>query len=187
LFVSIEPGANVDQAEVEESIAVTAWLDTADPLVARTVLDALDKLIVAIGYESPQDEVVRRGSFWRQAQAKVNRAISSDEVKERLIKVERAVELCYLDSKQADVDSKIGETVSQLVSSLEEIPHACIRAGSVLLIKYQDERGPVLVMRSLSQLEIRALERYPEIQMRPREALQALSTAIAALEPTAGE
>jgi hypothetical protein len=56
-----------------------------------------------------------------------------------------------------------------------------------LLIKYQDERGPIVLMRSLSQLEIRALERYPEIQMRPREALQALGTAVTTLEPTVAE
>ncbi|WP_345626463.1 hypothetical protein [Rugosimonospora acidiphila] len=57
----------------------------------------------------------------------------------------------------------------------------------MLIIKYQNEQGPVLLMRSLSQLEIRALERYPEIQMHPGKALEALSAAIMQLEPVAGE
>ncbi|GAA4573852.1 hypothetical protein GCM10023176_39670 [Micromonospora coerulea] len=192
LVVLVEPSVDAEQpllekAAVEASMAVAAWLDTSDPAIARKVFDALDDLVEILGYDRPQNETVRRGSFWRQASAWMRKAVGSDEVKDRLIKVERAIELQHLDSKQADVDSKIGETVSQLIASLDEIPQACLRAGSILLIKYQDERGPVLLMRSLSQLEIRALERYPEIQMRPREALQALSAAVTSLEPTAAE
>lgn len=192
LVVLVEPSVDAKQpllerAPVEASMGVAAWLDTSDPAVARKVFEALDDLVEILGYNRPENEDIRRGSFWRQASAWMRKAVGSDEVKDRLIKVERAIELQHLDSKQADVDSKIGETVGQLIASLDEIPQACLQAGSILLIKYHDGRGPVLLMRSLSQLEIRALERYPEIQMRPREALQALSAAVTSLEPTAAE
>jgi CspA family cold shock protein len=192
LVVLVQPSVEAEEllmerATVENSMAVTAWLDTSDAVTARKVFDAMDDLVEMLGYHRPTEETIQRGSVWRQATAWLKKTVESDEVNGRLIKVERALELQHLDSKQAEVDSKIGETVGQLIASLEEIPQACLRAGSILLIKYQDERGPILLMRSLSQLEIRAFERYPEIQMRPREALERLGTAVTTLEPTVAE
>ena len=49
---------------------------------------------------------------------------------------------------------------------------------SILLIKFADPHGPVLLTRSLSQVEIAALERCPEILRNPRTALQALGDAV---------
>jgi hypothetical protein len=57
-----------------------------------------------------------------------------------------------------------------------------MRVGSILLIKFSDENGAVLLSRNLSQLEIRALERFPEIQKNPRTVLEALGTAVDSLD-----
>ena len=68
--------------------------------------------------------------------------------------------------------------MSQLLTSLADIPQACIRVGSLLFIKYTDHTGPVILSRTLSQPEVRALERFPEIQTKPREVLGALASAL---------
>jgi hypothetical protein len=166
----------------ESTIAVEAYLATDDDAVARRVLRALDNLALAIGYVGPIDEVIRRGSIWRRAKAGLRKGITSDDVKNRLTKIERALELKGIDALQAEVDSKAAAAVVELVGSLQEVPQACIRVGSILLIKFLDEKGPILMVRSLSQPEIRALERFPEIQTKPRYALEALATALVSLE-----
>jgi hypothetical protein len=89
------------------------------------------------------------------------------------------MELRYLDSAQADTDNKVADALSKIVSSLADVPSACVRAGSILLIKYPGPQGPVILTRNLSQLEISTLEKYPEIQKNPQTVLESLSLAIA--------
>ena len=89
------------------------------------------------------------------------------------------MELRYLDLAQADADNKVADALSKIVASLADVPSACVRAGSILLIKYPGPQGPVILTRNLSQLEINTLERYPEIQRNPQTVLESLSLAIA--------
>jgi hypothetical protein len=158
------------------------YLDTDDPAEAYRVVEAVDKLGELLGYDEPHEVDIRSGSFIRRAKARAVQLFSSGELWTRLYKVERAIELVALDSHQASFDSKEAEAVSALLQSLENIPQACIRLGSIFLVKFQDERGPVLLVRNLSQLEMRALKKYPEIQTEPRKALEALSTAVAEMD-----
>jgi prophage DNA circulation protein len=119
--------------------------------------------------------------IWRRAKAKLGEIASSDEVQDRLAKMERALELAVLGERQAEVDAKTAAAVQQLVDSLADVSQACLRVGSILIVKYQDTTGPTLFVRTLCQSEIRAFERVPEIQTRPRNVLEALATAVASL------
>ncbi|MFK8849378.1 hypothetical protein [Streptomyces sp. Ac-502] len=84
-------------------------------------------------------------------------------------------------SAKAEVNVKETEAVSSLLSVLSEAQPTCIQIGSVFLVKYGGEGNQVIVVRSLTQLEMHALSRYAEIQTRPEEALGALATAISAM------
>jgi signal recognition particle receptor subunit beta len=169
-------------ATVDDEVAVDAYLDTDDRDAATRIVQALDHIADLLGYDGPLDETIRAGSIWRRARAKIKAGVTSDEVRTRLIKLERALELQQIDTHQADVDLKFSEAVAQLTTSLEAVPQACLRVGSLLYVKYTDETGPVLLVRTLSQKEIRTLERFPEIQMKPRHVLEALATAISPLD-----
>ncbi|MEU4228193.1 response regulator [Nonomuraea sp. NPDC026600] len=164
-----------------EAITVDAYLATDDEQAARQVFEALDAFCRAVGYAYVEQNSLERGSFWRRARAVVAEWLRSPEIRERMIKAERALELVALDAHQAEVDGKVAEAVSTLVASLADIPEACLRVGSILLIKHEAEGRPVLVTRTLSQVEIRTLERFPEIQKYPRTVLASLATAIASL------
>ncbi|MBB4904285.1 hypothetical protein [Actinophytocola algeriensis] len=170
----------------EHAIAVEAYLDTDDVLVARAAFAALDDIVELLGYERPEQESIQRGSWWRRTTAKLKTWLTSDEVTKRRIKVERALELVTIDGRQADVDVRTAEAVARLIASLQDIPQGCLRAGSILVLKYQGDNGPVVMSRNLSQLEIRALERFPEIQTKPRYVLDSLATAVSTLEDDAG-
>jgi cold shock CspA family protein len=181
------PSAAEGETVVDQITAIDAYLDTDDLSRAHSVLAALDELADLLGYERPADEEIRRGSIWRNAKAALKQGVTSEEVTSRLVKVERALELAMIDERQAEVDVKTAEAVEKLMSGLQDIPQACMRVGSLLLVKYQDQHGPVLLVRSMSQLEVRALERYPEIQQHPHTVIEALATATLSLEPVVGE
>jgi cell division septum initiation protein DivIVA len=167
---------------LEDDQEVVIYIQTDDEAVAAQVFAAVDELSLLLGYQQPIEESLERGSFFRRAKAHVAAGLSSDAVTDRLTKVERAIELTVIDAKQADVDDKTAQAVQRLISSLADVPQACIRVGSILLVKYHNGYGPVILTRTLSQVEIRALERFPEIQTHPNLALTALATAIESME-----
>jgi hypothetical protein len=105
-------------------------------------------------------------------------------VQERPIKVEGPLEVQFIDLNQAEVDSKEAEAVARLVESLADIPSAVVRVGSISMIKFSTPDGAVVQTRTLSQIEIRAMERFPETQINPRIALEALSNAVLTLQAT---
>jgi excisionase family DNA binding protein len=163
-------------------VPVNAYLDTDDPELARNVIDALDDLVRSLGFEDPTDETIEAGSIWRRARVFLGRGLSSKQVRMRLASLERVIELRHIDKQQAEVDAKTSEALTKLIQSLEHIREACMQAGSILLIKYEHKDVPVLLARQLSHREMWALERFPEIQTRPRDVLQALALASESLE-----
>lgn len=163
---------------ISDAISVVVYLDTNSDAVIERVVQDLDELVDALGYSGAIRPRTERGSFFRRSWARIKKGLTSDDVKELALKAERVLELRYLDSEQAQVDNKIADTFSKLVGSLADVPTACIRAGSILLIKYPGPQGPVVLTRNLSQLEIRTLEKFPEIQRVPQKALESLALAI---------
>jgi hypothetical protein len=159
-------------------ITVDIYLDTNDRVAAARVFAAADSLVRFLGYDSPFDEEIVYGSIFRRAKAVAMEAATSQEMRERLIQLERLIELKVLDSKQAAVNVQEAQAARMLIDGIADIPQACLRLGSVLVVKYEDAGGPVLLTRNLSQLEMHALERFPEIQKNPRQVLDALATAV---------
>ncbi len=164
--------------ESPADIAVDVYLDTNDNEVIDEVMSQVDNLIEVMGYRQVGDIEVERGSIFRRSRAAADQV--TDELKSRLMKVERAFELAQLELRQADVDIREADAVNKLLASLENVPRACLRVGSVLVIKYPhpatDE--PVVIVRNLSQVELHALSRFPGIQRSPETALQALTMTL---------
>ncbi|MER5389753.1 type I restriction endonuclease [Saccharopolyspora sp. NPDC002686] len=170
-------------AEPDQIISVDAYLVTADMMAAERVAAALDNLASFLGYSSPFEEEIYYGSIWRRAKGWIRAGIKSSDVQDRLVKIERAIEIKYLDARQAEADFKSAEAVSKIVDSLDGISEACLKVGSILIVKHPAQGGdPQILVRNLSQLEMRAFERFPEIQKNPRKTLDALAAAAASIE-----
>ncbi|WP_439377485.1 hypothetical protein [Amycolatopsis lexingtonensis] len=166
----------------DDRISVDAYLDTDNQDVIDNVLRYVDDIVLTLGYGKPEGITVERGSIFRRSFSRAKETLTSAEMKERLEKIERAVEVQGLLLPQAEVDFKISQAVSGIIASLANTPSACIRAGSIMLIKYQTDEGPVILTRNLSVHEIRTLERFPGIQKEPSKALDLLATTIQSLE-----
>jgi hypothetical protein len=170
-------------ASVEPSnqISVAMYVDGDDEAIKK-VLARVDHLVDALGYGSPTEEQIEHGSIFRRYLAALKRGLSSRDAREGFIKAERALELLAIDTRQAQVDEKVAAAVSGLVESFEDVPQACVRVGSIFFVKYTGATGPIVLARNLSQVEIRAMEKFPEIQRNPEKAFEALALAVTQLE-----
>jgi hypothetical protein len=165
-------------AGLADQVDVVAYLDTDDQSKIDATLDALENLADVLGYSEVRVIKQEGGSFWRRASAKAKEGFLSEEVQDRLAKIERAVDLAAIAVKQADVDERTANAVNGLIASLDGIPRACVRVGSILLVKYEQDGQPTILSRSLSAVEMRALEKYPGIQKDPEATLQLLGRVL---------
>ncbi len=138
------------------------------------VQTALTELLHAYGLELADRDVEVRGSFFQRMRFRFRRFVSSEEVAERLHKIERGFELHLLHKQQAEIDSLQSEAVAKLLMALKDEPAALIQIGSVLLVKVDG----VPVVRNLTQQELRFLERNPRLLERPAEILRSLDAAV---------
>lgn len=160
----------------EATVPVNGYLDTEDTKLAQRVLASVDRLVEALGYQQVGDREITKGSFIFRSRAEAKETL--DEVKKRLFKVERAFELAQLDLRQAQVDSIQAQSVRDLLAQLEPIDRACIQAGSILVVKFPINEKSAVIIRNLTQVEMRILAEYPEIQNTPEGALAALANAV---------
>ncbi|GAA4605010.1 hypothetical protein GCM10023107_70270 [Actinoplanes octamycinicus] len=170
-----------------DSLTIAVYVDSDDEEQNDKVIRAADKLRRALGYDAEEDIDIKRGSIFRRSRAWLKGAVKSEEVQHRLVKVERALELVVLDAKQAEVDSAQASAVREIVESLAGVSRASVRVGSILVAKYMVAEEPVILVRNLSQLEIRALEKYPEIQGRPENMFHALAIAVSTMSEVSAE
>lgn len=185
-IVALASPDDVQSSPAQAEVSISLYLETDDELVARSVLESVNDLANVLGFGAAESYGEERGSFLARWRSKVQTGLSSSEVRSRLVKVERAVELAHLDKAQAEVDAKEAEAFAHLLKALEDVPSACIRIGSLLVVKFRDARDqPFVFCRTLSQLELRVMEKYPEIQKTPSEVLTHLAMATEA-ESTSG-
>jgi hypothetical protein len=109
----------------DTTISVDTYLDTDDLRVVRTALAAVDEFVLELGYSPVSNVDIQLGSVFRRAKVSVRKTLKSEELRNRLIKAERALELKVLDVQQAEVDLKQADAVSRLIGSLQAVPQAC--------------------------------------------------------------
>lgn len=168
--------------QIEDEISVSVYLDTDDTDAIARVIRHVDELVEALGYDGPINPTVERGSFIRNSWAKIRRSPTSDEARKLLMDAERAAKLRYLDGKQAEVDNEIADALHKVIADLSDIPNASIQAGHILVIKHPGPEGMMLISKYLSELEVRSLERFPEILREPRKTLESLAFIVSNLK-----
>jgi hypothetical protein len=90
--------------------------------------------------------------------------------------------LIAIGERQAKVNQTSASAISTVLASLNEIPSACAQIGTILIIKYPDRQGSVVLIRPLSALELKLLERLPGILRDPRNAIEMLAEAVISIE-----
>ncbi|WP_326833955.1 hypothetical protein VSH64_03315 [Amycolatopsis rhabdoformis] len=152
-------------------IPVRIW--TEEESSGPEVEEALTRLLSVAGFGLDRANPSRKGSWYRSFAFRLRRAATSAELRRRLEKLERGIELQIVTKTQAEVDSAQGDAVAKLLASLEGTPTALVQIGSILLIKLDG----VPIVRNLTQDEIALLDRDPALLHNPASALRALDLA----------
>jgi len=163
-------------------IDVYIYLDTDDNSKAQWVAASVDELLDVAGFDGPLQARVERGSFIRRSRAARKNGITASQARTALANIERIAELYSIDEKRVQVDSQFANLMAALIKSLDGIENACIRAGSTVILKYEENGRTVIRTRPLTLVEVRALEKYPEIQNSPKNMMEALAMAVEKLE-----
>ena len=180
------PANQVDPAS--DSLGVDVYADPghgSEP--PRALLAAVNELAFAVGLAQKGRPEVRSGSWWQRTKAWFRRELSSEEVQTRLQKAERALELAALGQRQADVDVKLAEATAMIMREMREQNRAVVKVGSLLAVKYHDGVGDVVVIKQLSEVELRAMDHFAGLTARPEKTLELLTLAVAELNAPAGE
>lgn len=165
-----------------EDIAVDVYIGGDDDHRAEEILRRVDDVVEQLGYYRPETLSIERGSIFRRARAAARRAMSSDELADRLALLEQAVEVQLVGKHISGIDRQMAEAVSWLIQSLESVPTACVRLKSIVIVKYTLNEDAVVLARSLSAKEMRAIECYPEMTQKPERFLDSLALAVDRLE-----
>jgi hypothetical protein len=159
---------------MQRFVPVRVWLATDDDEQAIRVSAAVDRINDTMGLESTYGFVSEHGSRFFRWWTRTKDALTSDEMTARYEKAERAIELAALGRAQADVDQKQAAAAAQLIESLKLIPNAVCAVGSVLVVKVTEEHGPRVVVRTLTQKQMIAIERNDQITRDPQALLKRL-------------
>lgn len=158
-------------APVQLPVPVRIWLENESSSVE--VQDAVKDLLDSHGFVVARAYPPKQGSWYRSFAFRLRRASTSDEMRRRMEKLERGIELQLVTKNQAQVDQAQGDAVAKLLAALQDSPTALIQIGSVLLVKIDG----VPMVRNLTQTEIALLDRNPSLLDNPRSALCALNDA----------
>ena len=150
---------------------VTVFLDTNDGLTIRKTQEAIRQIIAEADLELAFEGDGIIGSWFGRFFARTKEAITSEQAKAELRRIERSLEMQALHLPQAQIDAAQSDGVAKLISALADTPNALVQIGSVLLIKVDG----VPTVRNLTQVELAYLEHNKQLYKAPSDMLEELT------------
>ncbi|MEU5152927.1 hypothetical protein [Glycomyces sp. NPDC021274] len=144
----------------------------------RAVEDAVEGLlteadIVTFGRKPPEI-----GSWFRRFWARTQAGTAHLSAEQVAAELERKLRIEVFDKAQAVIDNQQATGAAALIAALQGERHACIRVGSLLVLKVNGK----LLVNTLTQYQLAWLERNQNLLRDPAGLLQGLETLTA--EPT---
>lgn len=149
-----------------ELINCEIYLDTDDITVAenfyKSFLNVLETVDLDLSKESPAVIGSWYKKFWLNSKNFTNKEIAT-----RLEKVERGIELQYIDKVQSEVDLNIANAIGILLTSTKDIPQFSSLVGSLLFAKVTVNGEPRIFAQTLTQEQLRILRDTPSLLQNP--------------------
>lgn len=178
IFNEISKPVNNTVQEIQ-NIPVTIYIDTNNPTQIFKVYSAVLDFLSSIDFISNIELKPVKGSWFKRLVASSRSAITSNEVTDRLKEAEYGVEVNTILKPQSEVDKNNSEALLNILKSIENIPNAAIRIGSLIVVKVTNRSGEANIqVRTLSIKELHLLNKKPELLSRPSEVLNALAREI---------
>jgi len=168
-----------DAQEKIQFMSVEIFLDTDDNETAFRVYSAVLDFLTSMDFERSIEFEAVKGSWYKRLVADSTKAMTSDQLVDRLKEAEYAVEVATILKPQSEVDKNQSEALLNILKSVETVPNAAIRIGALLVVKVTSVEGEVSVQAcTLSIKELHLLNKKPDLLRKPHEILTALSNEI---------
>jgi hypothetical protein len=155
---------------VATDLEVSVYL--GDGQDARSVEDALIGLLDEVGFNALAFEPPVIGSWFRKFTARAGRYTDHLSVHQAAAELERKLRIEVFDKQQAAIDNQQATGAAALIAALQGEDRACIRVGSLLVIKVD---GLVMV-DNLTQYQLAWLERNLTLLRDPEGLLKGLES-----------
>lgn len=156
------------QSQDTSAIAVSIYL--SDGQAHQAVEEALELLLAETSLESYGHEEPVIGSWYRRFWVKAREETAHLNAAQIAAEVERKIRMEVFDKAQAVIDNQQATGAAALISAIQGEERACIRVGSILVIKVD---GLVLV-NNLTQMQLSWLERNQMLLRDPEALLKGL-------------
>lgn len=167
LSIGVQPA----ELRTKRSIPVRIYLsESAGDEIHQQIINAVVKVLGELSFEKDTDLPEESGSWWKRFWARTKDVTTQEEVAERLQKLERAAEVTMLDKPQAAANKDHATAIVTLIKALKDSNKACIQAGNILILKDGDN----IIVRTLSPIELRAVEKNQALLKNPQQLLQQL-------------
>jgi hypothetical protein len=144
------------------------YTTTEDPTVTAAVEFAARETAAAVGFDIFFAGAARKGSWIKSLIFRARDELSKQEVKERVEKIERALELKHIDSIQSRVDLELSKAVLNLKKALDNATEGIVSIGSLFIIKTTAADGTAkIAIVSLSQEQMKLVRSNPQMQIDP--------------------
>ena len=173
----LSSGVNIEHARMTRYVPMRIFLGEPVPgeESRKHLVDALVGLFTPLGFERSYELPEESGSWWKKLVLRTAGVFTQDEVRKRLDTAERAVEVKLLNKPQAEANNLQAAGAASLIDALTKVPNACIQVGTLLLVKETDAADKsALVVRTLTQEELKRLEEEPPMLRRPGAILELL-------------
>jgi hypothetical protein len=121
-------------------------------------------------------------AFWDRWRAKKQELLSSVEFQARMALLEQAVQVRIYDHPRAIASKEAAGAVSVLLEAIKDVPAACVVIDSLAIVKYEQRGQSVVVTRTLTPFELRAVQRHQDLQQDPATFFNKLQDAVRLLD-----
>lgn len=161
-------------------ISTEIYLDTNNSDVIFQIYSAVTDFIKVIDFIKVLDNKAEKGSWYKKFYSKSKKVLTSDEVVDRLKKIEYGIEANTILKQQSEIDKNQSEALANIIKSMDRVDNGIVRIGSLLVIKITDSvtKAVNIQVRTLTVLEMYAINQRPSLLRNPESLLDNLANVI---------
>lgn len=171
LLASMASELETASGAITRLIPITVFLDTQDGKTVAEVQAAIRQVIAEANWELSFEGEGIPGSWFGRFFARSKMALTSEQVRAELGRLQRSIEMQALDQSSAQVRAEQSEGIAKLIAALADTQDALIQIESVLLLKVDG----VLTVRNLTRVELAHLEHNKQLYKAPKDMLEELT------------
>ena len=172
----VSMGVDVRNVPLRRVFPIRIYVSRFDEKKVWRLWRRLKALLDEAGFDIAAEFPEQRGSWFKKFFVKSRNAVTSDEARDRLKQVERALRL-PLDKQDAEIARTFAEGASSLLQATHDDDDVVVQLGPLLLLKRRRgaaDGDSTVVALTLTPRQLAAIERNQEALMNPDELLSFL-------------